>query len=78
MDPPWRTTQPAPQALISARQTSRGVSLLAAHPATTDALAHLPGCDAPWVTAEPELAGAALLDRYPATAEALEALLARA
>lgn len=76
--PPWRTAPPAPPALHPARQTPRGATLLTAHPATTDALAHLLGCNDPWATPEPELAGAALLDRYPETAEVLEALLARA
>ncbi|MDX2817530.1 DUF5682 family protein [Streptomyces sp. PA03-5A] len=76
--PPWRAAQPTPPALTPAHQSPRGVSLLAAHPATTDALAHLLGCNDPWATPEPELAGAALLDRYPETAEALGALLAGA
>ncbi|MEU0187835.1 hypothetical protein ABZ312_42915 [Streptomyces sp. NPDC006207] len=76
--PPWRAAQPAPPALTPARQSPHGATLLTAHPTTTDALAHLLGCNDPWATPEPELAGAALLDRYPETAEALEALLARA
>ncbi|MFE2540905.1 DUF5682 family protein [Actinacidiphila glaucinigra] len=76
--PPWRAAQPTPPALIPARQSPRAATLLTAHPATTDALAHLLGCDDPWTTADPEPAGAALLDCYPATAEALEALLVRA
>ncbi|MFF3948048.1 hypothetical protein ACFYYN_24890 [Streptomyces sp. NPDC001902] len=76
--PPWRAAQPAPLALPPARQSPRGATLLTAHPSTTDALASLLGCKDPWATPEPELAGAALLDRYPETAEALEALFARA
>ncbi|WP_405769520.1 DUF5682 family protein [Actinacidiphila glaucinigra] len=76
--PPWNAAQPTPSALPSARQSPRGATLLTTHPATTNALAHLLGCNDPWVTADPGSAGAALLDRYPATAEALEALLAGA
>ncbi|MEU1541826.1 hypothetical protein ABZ461_27705 [Actinacidiphila glaucinigra] len=75
--PPWKA-EPAPPALPPARQSARGATLLTAHPATTDALAHLLGCDAPWTTADPEPSGAALLDRHPETAVALEALLTRA
>ncbi|MFG2304690.1 hypothetical protein [Actinacidiphila glaucinigra] len=75
--PPWEA-EPAPPVLTPPRQSVRGATLLTAHPATTDALAHLLGCDARWVTAELELAGAALLARHPETATGLEALLARA
>ncbi|MFB7289237.1 hypothetical protein [Actinacidiphila glaucinigra] len=75
--PPWKA-EPAPPVLAPRKQAVRGATLLTAHPSTTDALAHLLGCDDPWTTAAPEPAGAALLDRYPTTAEALEALLVRA
>ncbi|MDX3235245.1 DUF5682 family protein [Streptomyces sp. ME03-5709C] len=74
--PPWRAA-PAPQALPLARQSPRGAALLTAHPAPTDALARLLGCDEPWTAAAPEAAGAALIARHPATAVALEALLSR-
>jgi hypothetical protein len=71
--PPWRAgPAPAPKAVRPAR---RGVALLAAHPATCDALAGLLGCDAPWTASDPAPYGAALLTRHPATALALESLL---
>jgi len=72
--PPWRD-QPAPVAPRAARGATRGVALLAAHPATCDAVAGLLGCDDPWEAAAPVSSGAALLGRYPATTQALEALL---
>ncbi|MFI8186555.1 hypothetical protein ACIF70_39640 [Actinacidiphila glaucinigra] len=75
--PPWMA-EPAPPALTPARLSPRGVSLLATHPATTDALARLLGCDDPWTTEEPAASGAELLGRYPDTAVAVEVLLARA
>lgn len=75
--PPWKA-EPAPPVLAPRKQAVRGATILSAHPATTDALARLLGCDDPWSTADPEPAGAVLLDRYPETAAALEALLARA
>ena len=72
--PPWRD-QPAPAAR-AARSAARGVALLAAHPATSDAVAGLLGCDDPWEeAAAPAPSGAALLGRYPATTQALEMLL---
>ncbi len=80
--PPWRaepqreaaqreTTQAAPSA-----SAGRGATLLAAHPATCDALASLLGCEGTWEAAAPGPAGAALVGHYPDTALALEALLA--
>jgi hypothetical protein len=76
--PPWRAEpQPVPTALARRTEAARGAALLAAHPATCDAVASLLGCDDPWATAEPEPAGAALLGRYPDTAVALEVLLAK-
>jgi hypothetical protein len=52
--PPWRD-QPAPAATQAARSGgAQGVALLAAHPATCDAVATLLGCDEPWQTAAPE------------------------
>ncbi|MFJ8086519.1 hypothetical protein ACIQ6Y_38920 [Streptomyces sp. NPDC096205] len=70
--PPWRTE--AQQAPASPRSRAGAVALLAAHPATCDALAGLLGCEGTWETAAPR--GAALLERHPRTATALEALLA--
>jgi len=72
--PPWRD-QPALAASQAARSAAQGVALLAAHPATCDALAALLGCDDPWEAAASAPSGAELLGRYPATTEALEALL---
>jgi hypothetical protein len=68
--PPWLATEPVPVAPRSAR--GRGVPLLAAHPATCDAIASLLGCEETWETASQ---GAALVSEYPATAVALEELL---
>ncbi|SDM16568.1 hypothetical protein SAMN04488074_117123 [Lentzea albidocapillata subsp. violacea] len=68
--PPW-LDQPAP---LAARTTSgTGLALLAAHPATCDAVADLLGCGGSWQAAP---GGAVLLSRHPDTAVALEALLA--
>jgi len=75
--PPWRG-QPAPAAPRAARNAARGVALLAAYPATCDAVAVLLGCDDPWEAAEPAPSGAALLGRHPDTVLALEVLLTRA
>ncbi|SDX20891.1 hypothetical protein SAMN05216215_1008189 [Saccharopolyspora shandongensis] len=75
--PPW-LAQPAPEA-VQPRRTPRGsgAALLAAHPATCDAVADLLGCDGMWQTADPGGAGAELLGRYPETAAALAELLAK-
>ncbi|MCX4578758.1 DUF5682 family protein [Streptomyces sp. NBC_01571] len=75
--PPWRA-QPEP---VAARTVPRaagggdGYALLAAHPATCDAVAALLGCEGTWRTAGPGPSGAALMTRHPDTAVALEALL---
>ncbi|MFE7299463.1 hypothetical protein [Streptomyces sp. NPDC057579] len=75
--PPWRaqpephTTRPAPPS-----GAGRGATLLAAHPATCDALAGLLGYEGTWDTAESAPHGAALTRHHPDTAVALEALLA--
>ncbi|WP_327326766.1 DUF5682 family protein [Streptomyces sp. NBC_01210] len=73
--PPWRTQ---PEAVYPAGRTdgSRGGTLLAAHPATCDAVARLLGCDGTWETADAGPQGAALVGRHPDTAMALEVLLA--
>lgn len=72
--PPWQD-QPAPTSPRAARDTTQGVALLTAHPATCDAVAGRLGCDDPWEAPAPAPAGAVLLDRYPATTQALESLL---
>ncbi|MFJ5213797.1 DUF5682 family protein [Streptomyces sp. NPDC088354] len=74
--PPWRA-QPEPEAVHGALPASgtRAGSLLAAHPATCDAVADLLGCDGTWLTADPGSPGAVLVARHPETAEALGALL---
>ncbi|MEV4102366.1 DUF5682 family protein [Nonomuraea sp. NPDC049649] len=68
--PPWNTP-PTPSA--PAPSSGPVADLLTAHPATTDALATLLGCEGTW----PETGNPAstLLTRHPATAEALAALL---
>lgn len=68
--PPW-LDQPAPVAVRT--KSGNGLALLAAHPATCDAVAELLGCEGSW-QATPN--GAVLLSRHPDTAVALEALLA--
>ncbi|MEU9851341.1 hypothetical protein [Streptomyces sp. NPDC047985] len=77
--PPWRA-RPEPEAVRPIRGTAaaRGVALLAAHPATCDAVASLLGCDGSWEAVETGPSGAALVGRHPETAVALEALLAGA
>ncbi|MGW2086383.1 hypothetical protein [Streptomyces sp. NPDC001880] len=77
--PPWRA-QPEPEAVDSAHRAEggHGCTLLAAHPATCDAVARLLGCEGEWETADSGPAGVALTGRHPETAVALEALLAGA
>ncbi|MDV9194709.1 DUF5682 family protein [Streptomyces sp. Wh19] len=78
--PPWRS-QPGPEATLSTHSTegAHGCTLLAAHPATCDAVAGLLGWEGTWETAEPDRpADAALLGRHPETAVALEVLLSGA
>jgi hypothetical protein len=74
--PPWRV-QPEPEAVHPVQSTGagRGIALLAAHPATCDAMASLLGCDGTWEAADPGPPGAALASRHQDTALALEALL---
>jgi hypothetical protein len=73
--PPW-LAEPEPAAgLPSAGASAAGrAALLAAHPATCDALAGLLGCDGAWAAPEPAAPGAALLARHPETAAALAEL----
>ncbi|MDX3529346.1 hypothetical protein P1P75_23730 [Streptomyces sp. ID05-39B] len=76
--PPWLAPPELP-AVRPGQDTggARGVALLAAHPASCDALAELLGCDGTWASlgaAAPR--GAELLGGHPQTARALETLLA--
>ncbi|WP_030263868.1 DUF5682 family protein [Streptomyces sp. NRRL B-24484] len=73
--PPWRAPQPDPAALRPAGGGG-GAALLAAHPASCDALAALLGCEGGWASPDSGPAGAALVGRHPDAAGALEALLA--
>jgi len=70
--PPWLAEDVAPTAPRAAR--GRGVALLAAHPATCDAVANLLGCEGTW-EADGGGQGSVLVGRYPETAMALEELL---
>ncbi|MFF7363218.1 hypothetical protein [Streptomyces sp. NPDC008125] len=79
--PPWREPAPdaaAPRGPGTGTGARTGVALLAAYPATCDAVAALLGCDGTWTVADSAPAGAALLARHPEPGEALEALLAGA
>ncbi|UUV32859.1 DUF5682 family protein [Amycolatopsis roodepoortensis] len=69
--PPWKD-QPEPRA-VTRKTGGGGLALLAAHPASCDAVAGLLGCEEPWGSAAP--AGLALLQRYPESAAALEEVL---
>ncbi|OKK03792.1 hypothetical protein AMK26_20490 [Streptomyces sp. CB03234] len=71
--PPW-VAQPEPEAVHRPGRAA----LLAAHPATCDAVASLLGCDGAWGATDPGPSGAALAGRHPETAVALEVLLAGA
>jgi hypothetical protein len=56
--PPWRV-KPEPETLNTARPAGagQGIALLAAHPATCDAVASLLGCDGTWEAADPVAPG---------------------
>ncbi|MFF6981393.1 hypothetical protein ACFZAV_27710 [Streptomyces sp. NPDC008343] len=77
--PPWRMRQGPETGFVAPAADGpsgpRGAALLAAHPATCDAVAGLLGCDTTWQTPAPGPRGAALLDRHPDTAQRLAALL---
>ncbi|MFD3484308.1 hypothetical protein [Streptomyces sp. NPDC058665] len=76
--PPWRESTEAGAAPLSARADGGGASgaaLLAAYPATCDAVADLLGCEGTWERADVP-SGAVLTVRHPETATALEVLLA--
>ncbi|MCO4698153.1 hypothetical protein LRR80_04226 [Streptomyces sp. RO-S4] len=81
--PPWRQPQVDPFAASRSRHTAtaaqapQGIALLAAHPATCDAVARLLGCEGGWQqgpSAAPH-AGAALLAAHPTTCDAVAELL---
>ncbi|MFE9426555.1 hypothetical protein ACFYNO_26740 [Kitasatospora sp. NPDC006697] len=72
--PPWQAEPVPGLPVIAGGPATGGAALLAAHPATTDALAQLLGCTGEWQQAAGP-AGAALLGRHPQTAEALAAVL---
>ncbi|WP_410657157.1 DUF5682 family protein [Amycolatopsis sp. lyj-112] len=69
--PPWEA-QPEP-VRAPRKAGGSGVALLAAYPATCDAVAGLLGCDEPWGSTGS--AGLALIGQYPGTAAALEEVL---
>ncbi|MFD9003645.1 hypothetical protein ACFV0T_22150 [Streptomyces sp. NPDC059582] len=73
--PPWRERTET-RAVARGADTGQGVALLAAHPATCDAVAGLLGCAGTWEPADPGPRGLALVDRHPDTVAALAALLA--
>ncbi|WP_424638783.1 hypothetical protein [Embleya sp. AB8] len=74
--PPWQAgSVPAP-AVVRPTGGARGLALVAAHPATCDAVARLLGCEGTWAAAEPVPAGAALVEQFPDTAIAAAGLLA--
>ncbi|MFI6867731.1 DUF5682 family protein [Nocardia sp. NPDC050406] len=75
--PPWSVESSTPAVPLGAAERGPAADLVAAYPATCDALATLLGIDGVWQ--EPSTADdsalAALIDRYPATAEAWAAQL---
>ncbi|GLW27865.1 DUF5682 family protein [Actinoplanes regularis] len=77
--PPWLARRPAVATATGARQPSGGPAgtLLAAHPASTDAVAELLGCPGEWApaVAVPASGRSALLTAFPATAGAVAALV---
>lgn len=77
--PPWRMPQEDPFATSRAQRAvtaPMGAVLLAAHPATCDAVAELLGCEDGWQQHDaPARPGAALLSAHPATCDAVAELL---
>jgi hypothetical protein len=74
--PPW-LAEPEPAAALpsaGAPAAAGRAALLAAHPATCDALAGLLGCEGAWAAQGSAAPGAALLARHPETAAALAQL----
>jgi Family of unknown function (DUF5682) len=73
--PPWQG-EPAPEPAQAVAGAGAEAALLAAYPATCDAVAALLGCGDAWARTEPAGPGTELLSRYPDTALAVTALLA--
>ncbi|CAM5474250.1 hypothetical protein SALBM217S_00126 [Streptomyces griseoloalbus] len=77
--PPWRMPQEDPFAASRAQRTATapvGAALLAARPATCDAVAELLGCEDGWQQHDaPARPGAPLLSAHPATCDAVAELL---
>ncbi|MEU7000404.1 DUF5682 family protein [Nonomuraea sp. NPDC046570] len=76
--PPWSVQEAAPATAVPVR-AGPASTLLAAHPATCDAVAALLGCDPGWQQTAPLTGGAAtaLLTSHPETTRAVAALLVR-
>ena len=73
---PWSQRSPAPSADRAGPARGPVTALLTAHPAATDALAALLGCDDPWSTGTPAGRPAHdLLRRHPESAAALLAAI---
>ncbi|MFI6151424.1 hypothetical protein ACIBCA_01855 [Kitasatospora sp. NPDC051170] len=72
--PPWHAPEQQPL-LPGDLVSAQGSVLLAAHPATCDALAALLDCDGSWAQPQAAAPGSALIGRHPDTATALAALL---
>ena len=70
--PPWSQSEAVPVHVAAGER----VALLAAHPATCDAVADLLGYDGAWAHDAEAPRGVGLLTEHPATAAALEVLLA--
>ncbi len=73
--PPWSASSASATAAPT-RSPRAGVNtavagLLAAHPATTDAVAALLGCDGAWLSTSDDSPAGALIARYPAAAQAI-------
>jgi hypothetical protein len=74
--PPWRMPETDPFAAKPVAEVRRGAALLAAHPATCDAVAELLGCEGGWTRFDaPAPAGAGLLSAHPAACDAVAELL---
>ncbi|MFI5935127.1 DUF5682 family protein [Actinoplanes sp. NPDC051494] len=72
---PWNTTAGPAPVVATAPGAAAITPLLAAHPATTDALAALLGCEGGWTQAGPDDAAAVLLAAHPETARAVGILI---
>lgn len=70
--PPWRAGESAPEAGAGVRRAAgggRGLALLAAHPATCDAVANALGCAGDWALGAAD-EGSVLVGRFPDAARA--------